>query len=219
MTKKAIIISIVSVVVVALGVFGVLFFIKGGFDSDNQVITPPKPGDSVSLDQTPTYKSCELFSMAAIQEGLGSGAQSIKPGERSGVVALNYEVADRCSFSFATSASEDNTLDVMTYLYSTDVSHSQAEIYDDSWRNISKTAVPAYTLSYPAYFKKITSGDTTAFVLQVIGGAKNYRLAIEQPSGNLTLNETTALNALISLANKANYSVANPTDVPPAPKV
>jgi hypothetical protein len=219
MTKKAIIISVASIVAIALGVFGVLFFIKGGFSGNDQIVTTPKPGDSVSLDQTPTYKSCELFSMATIQEGLGSGAQSIKPGERSGVVALNYEVADRCSFSFATSASEDNTLDVMTYLYSADSNHSQAEIYDDSWRNISKAAVPAYTLSYPAYFKKTTSGETTAFVLQVIGGAKNYRLAIEQPSGNLTFNETTALASLITLANKADYTVANPAGVPPAPKV
>lgn len=63
------------------------------------------------------------------------------------------------------------------------------------------------------------NGDTISFVLQVIGGAKNYRLAIEQPSSSLTYNETTALTSLISLANKADYSVADPAGVPPAPEV
>lgn len=214
-----IIISLASIVAIALGVFGVLFLIKGTPADDTQVNTSPKPGDSVSLDKTPMYKSCELFSTATIQDSLGGDAQSIKAGERSGIVALNYEVADRCSFSFTTSSSEDNALDVMTYLYSTDTSHSQAEIYDDSWRNISKAAVPAYKLDYPAYFRKTMNGDTISFVLQVIGGAKNYRLAIEQPSSSLTYNETTALTSLISLANKADYSVADPAGVPPAPEV
>lgn len=224
MTKKVLIISIASVVVVSLVVCGILLFLKGAPTQNpgNSDESAPKPGDAVALSETPEYKACEVLAVAtikpALELGLGDTVESLADGERSGVVAQNYEIADECNYTFATATSGDNTLNVQSYLYTADPEHTSANVFDTSWRNISKVSVPSYTLQYPAYFRIDQAEGRQSFMLQIVVNAKHYRFAIEQATGG-AFDEDKALAALIALALKANYSLAQPTDAPPAPQV
>lgn len=219
-TQRKIIIGIVSVVgviLVASAVSAILLLNRGNQPQDNQ---GTQPGDTVALEQTPNYATCSILPKESIKDALGSSATSISDGEREGVIGRNYETAEACSYSFSTSSSSDNMLTIQTYLYSPSATVNEGNSYDGgSWTNITKQFNKEYILEYPAYFQVTSESGVKEFVLQVVTSAKNYRFAIEQPDNNTTYNDTEALAVLISLVNKADYSVTDTSDAPPAPQV
>jgi hypothetical protein len=218
-TKKKIIIGIISVAGVILVASAVSIFLL--LSRDNQPDTQTgQPGDTVSLEQTPNYATCSMLPKDSVQTALGSVATSVSEGEREGIVARNYEIADACAFHFKTSSSDDNSVTLQTYLYSADAAFQEGSSYDDgSWKNITKQSNENFELEHPAYFQINTDSGVKEFVLLIVTSAKNYRFAIEQPAGKTTYNDDEALTALISLANKADYSVTDTSDAPPAPEV
>jgi flagellar basal body-associated protein FliL len=219
-TKRKIIIAIISVVVVILIASGAVAFLLLN-QRDNQPDTQTgQPGDPVSLEQTPNYATCSMLPKDSVQAALGSVAASVSEGEREGTVARNYEIADTCAFGFTTSSSNNNSVTLQTYLYSADASFQEGSSYGGgSWTNITKQFYEDFQLEYPAYFQANTVSDVKEFILQVVTSAKNYRFAIEQPTDKTTYTDTEALTVLIALANKADYSVTDTSDAPPAPKV
>lgn len=218
MSKKVIIISIASILVVAALVVGILFIIQR--NTPQQVVdSTPQPGDAVEIDKTPVYKSCEVVPRETITASFGTNASSFKDSERRGIVARNYEVADECSYSFSTASSEDNQFDIQVYQYGTEETAKGGDGFDNSWRNISKSYDKAYLLDYPAYFSATEASSRKHFTLEILNGPKHYQFAIEQPADG-AMSSDTAFNILIELANKANYKTAPVDDsIPPAPNV
>ena len=223
MSKKAIIISIVSVILISgLVVLG-LILVNGKQNTPDQTSESkgPQPGDSVAITKTPEYKACQLFTSDSLQTILGDKVSAVVNGERSGSIAANFEIADQCDYDFTTATSKDNELSIQVYQYSVSTEGSNLEQYDATWRNINVIADPEYTKGYPAYYKSSNVDDKKIFQMYVIGGAKNFRFAISQPLSSQYFSDQEVVAMMIKFANDANYDVANSTseDVPPAPNV
>lgn len=208
MTKKKIILSLAIVLGTGLLVTGALFLFKSlqTPTTTTPVNNEPKPGDALSLSDTPQYETCKLVAVDAIKNALGTSVTNVTAGERSGVIAINYESSEECSYSFATNSSDNNTFIAQTYAYTANVDRASTEQMDTSWRNVSKLSHPTYTLSYPAYLK-IDNDETKTSILRVITGAKNFLFTIEQPSEGALSDEDTEA-ALIKIAVAAQYGVA-----------
>lgn len=223
MTQKNILISIGIVLGVAVLVVGGLIalkqFMQPAVDQPPVTQADPQPGDRVAADKTPDYSSCSVVTQQMLETVDTKTILSVQPGSDSGVVAPNYEIAQKCTYTFTSASSQDNTLDVLIYLYApTDTTESGAS-YDTSWINISKGQLD-YALAYPAYFKATTADGKKASTLQIINGARNYRFTITQPE-SAALDDMSALKLMLSIANKADYKAAdsaNSSDIPAAPK-
>ena len=220
MSKKLmIIISIIGVILVAGIVTAVLVLTKGTATTNDQapIDTTPKPGQSVSAEDTPEYGACEVVGTASIQSALN--ATSVKNSTSSGIIADNYETAEACSFSYETAQSTDNTLRVRVYLVTASADHQATESFDISWRNISPIPYPEYTLQYPAYFKAIENGGNKEYTLQVISGTRHYQFVVVRPASVTTPDDEAIIKSLLTLASSADYNTVPSTDIPPAPEV
>jgi len=224
MSKKTIIISIVSVILVSGLAVLALVLINGKPNTPDETSEAkgPQPGDSVIITKTPEYKACELFTSDSLQSILGDKVSAVVNGERNGVVAANLQVADACDYTFTTSTSKENKLSIQVYQYSVSTEgSSNLEQYDATWRNVNVVADPEYTKGYPAYFKSSNVDDKKIFQMYVIGGAKNFRFAISQPLSSQYFSDQEVVTMMIKFANDANYEVTNASgeDIPPAPNV
>lgn len=223
MSKKTILISIGAVLLTSGLAILALVLVNGvpGTSEQPTQSTGPKPGDVVAVTQTPEYKSCEVFTADSLRTILGEKVSAIANGERSGVIAPNYEIADACDYTFTTNSSKENTLSIQVYQYSASTDQSKIEQYDGTWRNINVVADPEYTKGAPAYYKSIDVDGKKIFQLYVLTGAKNLRFAITQPLSSQYFSDKEAIALLIQFANEANYDSVNQTseDVPPAPNV
>lgn len=219
MSKKKIVIISIAALILATGLtILVLWLVKGAGQQQppEQTVAQPKPGDSVAVEKTPVYKSCDLLPQTLLTETFGDTAMNITTGERSGEVAANLEVADECTYKLNSAS-----LTVQVYLYSASAKNSGGDQYDASWRNVNSYADESYTLNFPAYYKKTEANAKTTYTFNVIGAAKNYRFIIEKDTAATIFTDDTALASMISLANGADFSVADTSseDIPPAPNV
>lgn len=217
MSKKVIIISIISVALVAVVTITAFLLIKGNnTQSDNGA--KRTPGETVALSDTPDLKTCEVVSVASIKDALDEAGETLSAGERSGIVGHNGEAADSCRYTF-TNRDTDSTLALEVYPYTNSDGNESAvgNVFDSSWLNINKAQFPPYTLTYPAYFKAADEGTDTTFTFHVITGVRHYQFTITQPKGEDGYTRESVIPVLISLAIKANYEISGDQDAPPAP--
>lgn len=217
MHRNAIIISIIGVLVVAGAVVGILWFINNSKDNQDNNSSAPKPGDTVSINETPNFKTCEAIPEKDIKQILGATISSLSSGNRSGIIAHNLEKAEVCTYEFTVNESTPSRLMITTYPYTTNDASETTNVFDSSWHNITSFEFKEYKLTYPAYFKKTSDESNTEFALQIVSGPKHYRFSISQPNSQITYNEKQAAEALIQLAVKTNYNAANDDKAPPSP--
>lgn len=213
--RNIIIISLLGIIAAAgLSVLALVIFVKQQTDDNNQQRVL-RPGDTLSNEETPNYKTCSLVSVDEIKSSFGSQIKNLADSDAAGVVASNGELAQTCSYSFSTDKSTDNKLllAVYTYKVSTRDTNSGEPALDASWARVS---------DFPksAYFKHETSVNTTTSVLRVTTGPSIYLFSIGQPVGQETFDYSSALISLSKLAKKAKYTevTTSSDDAPPAPK-
>jgi hypothetical protein len=164
---------------------------------------PPVTQGSVSLTKTPQYNACQVISIADIQNTFyGNLVTEIKPGIRIGTNAPNGTIADGCGFGLRTAKSVNNTLAVEVYPYTATVDGNDKETADNTWAEVASS-------NPKAYFAKATEGDTTIYKLRVIPGGKNVMFELRQPTNAIAIDQPSALDFLVGIATKANFSVIN----------
>jgi hypothetical protein len=213
MTKKMFIISLIVIIVIGVGVFGVLFFVKKGSTPQASVDTSPKPGDAVALSETPEYKACEFITAPSVKSALGEGISNFSDATRNGVVAQNYEVAETCDYSFSTVKSDENTASIRIVKASLDPS-KQVSQDPPTWVGVNSADYPEYKINSQAKYETIESSDTIQFVLTLLDGPKEYLFIIAQPKDAATFDKDTAASALIKMANVANLDMTRKTTPP-----
>jgi len=95
-------------------------------------------------------------------------------------------------------------LSVQAYPYTATADGVSKEAVDASWSEIAAS-------NPKAYFGKDIDGDTVVYKLRVIPGGKNVMFELRQPLNSAAIDEPSALDFLVGLAAKADYSVI---DVP-----
>lgn len=217
MSKKLLIIlSVVGVIVVAAVVVLILQLVNGKTTTQQLSDGSPKPGESVALADTPDFKACSTVSIDALKASLGNDGSSLSEGQRQGIIGHNLQKADSCTYPFITGGI-NSMLRIEVYPYAASDATSDSNTFDSTWRNITSAQYPEYTTPYPAYYKERTQAESTQFVLQIVTGARHYHFAISQPEGKATYDDEAALKVLIALAVKADYTLANDPNAPPAP--
>lgn len=215
--RKIILISIIAVIVIAALSFGTIYGIR--------MLTAPKPapaktttlsGDSVAIDKTPSFKTCQLVDKATIQKGFGDQMSEITDGTRAGVIASSGAIAEDCEYDFTTAKTTDNSLSIQTYTYTTTAEGEKSkEQMDASWIQLTYA-------KQPSYFHTDTSsdGNYTIDTLRVITGPKNYLFVVRQPKDKVTFTDLEVRAILVQISSNANYSVSNDDpNAPPAPDV
>jgi len=183
----------------------------------------PKPVTTspVSLDKTPNYGACSIITTDTMKQSAnGSRITSIVEGVRIGEEAANGTTAESCSFAFASAASNQNTLTVAVYPYTSAADGTNTEVMSGSWAEVASS-------NPPAYFSKSTAdeGNTTVYYVRVLPGAQNVLFTLKQPAGKETFDQVDALDFLVGIAAKAtlqDLKTATPQDVteglPPEPE-
>ena len=195
MSRKVIIISILSLVIITGAVIGGLALFKSPQVATTPDETKPdtsNPAAEVVLNKDP----CILLTVDSITSILGSVAKSVKPGVSSDATALNGETAEDCAYTFTTAASDNNSLSMQTYLYKPDGNETPGL----DWYNIDKTDLPTY-------FKEIDSADkkTHTYNMRVINGPTNYLYVISQPTGKTSFDMMAAIDVLRNISKAAKY--------------
>jgi len=167
--------------------------------------TPAPPKTEISLTKTPDYNACNIIKTDDIKNTFYADLiTAISPGARVGVNAPNGTIGDSCGFSLTTDKSADNSLSVQAYPYTATADGVSKEAVDASWSEIAAS-------NPKAYFGKDIDGDTVVYKLRVIPGGKNVMFELRQPLNSAAIDEPSALDFLVGLAAKADYSVI---DVP-----
>ena len=185
-----VIIVVAIVAAVAVGLY---------FATPKAVPAPPKT--EVSLTEAPDYNACNVIKIDTIKNTFYANLiTGISQGVRAGVKAPNDTIADSCGFGLTTEKSLNNSLSVQVYPYTATVSGASKEAADASWSEVAG--------SKPiAYFGKDVNDQTIIYKLRVIPGGKNVMFELRQPIDAAAIDEPSALDFLVGLAAKADFSV------------
>ena len=186
---------IAASIVVALIIVGIILY---AITPKAAKVTPPK--SEVSLTQTPDFNACKVIGAPALQH---TSITNVSAGIRVGMNASNGTVADACGYTFTTSKSANNGLLVEVYPYTVTTNGKDNETVDASWSQVAGS-------NPVAYFGKDFTSDTMIYKLRVIPGPKNVLFELHQPTNSVAIDEPDALDYLVGIAAKADYSVINP---------
>jgi len=166
--------------------------------------TPAPPQTEVSLTDTPDYNTCSIITKEIIQNTFyGDLITGITLGQRAGVKAPNGTIADSCGYSLTTSKSLDNSLSVLVYPYTATVNGADKETVSATWREVAGS-------NPKAYFSKDIEGETVIYKLRVIPGGKNVMFELRQSMDSIAIDEPSALDFLVGIAAKADFTVIEP---------
>jgi hypothetical protein len=163
--------------------------------------TPAPPPSQVSLTETPDYNACNIIKSSDIKSTFnGSAITSLSQSARAGIKAPNDTTGDSCGYSLTTAKSLDNSLSIEVYDYIPVINGNNKETNDSSWSEVASS-------NPQAYFGKDIADETVIYKLRVIPGGKNVMFVLRQPLADRTFDEPQALDFLVGLATKADYSV------------
>jgi len=163
--------------------------------------TPMPPKTQISLTQTPDFNTCNVIKTDDIKAVVhGDLITNSSQGVRVGVNAPNDTIADSCGFTLETAKSPNNSLSVQVYPYTATIDGVNKEAVGDAWSEVASS-------DPKAYFNKSTNDDTVVYKLRVIPGGKNVMFELRQPKNAAAIDEASALDFLVDLANKADLTV------------
>jgi len=216
MNKKAIIISIAAILAIAGITTGIIVFFRGN-PATQQVAPETSIGNDVSLEDTPTYKACEIVPTETIKKVFGDKLAKLTDGTRSGAVAPNGENAEGCDYTYTSPKSDKNTLTIQVYQTGAGKTNAaNTPMGDPTW-----FVIPGVTIEYTALYKHVedTNANTQHFLLSVMTPTKYYLYTISQPIDTGALSVGDSMDILALLANAGKYDISTPTDAPPAPVI
>lgn len=199
--KKAVRKARTKSVVKVLIVISILAVVAAGLYMATPKATPAPPKTEISLTQTPDYNACNVIAVDDIKSTFYADLiVDISQGVRAGVNAPNDTIADSCAFSLTTKKSLNNSLSVQVYPYTAIVDGDNKEAVDASWSEVAASQPKAY-------FGKDVDDKSVIYKLRVIPGGKNVMFELRQPLEVAAIDEPSALDFLVGLASKADFTV------------
>lgn len=204
MSKKALIIGIVVVLLVAIGTTTVLFLIKNNTASNQTKLIPNGTTPDLSVD----YGACDLLSTDTIKSILGLGSDNLFAGFDTGKGSSGGgDSAQNCVYGFKDKViviSNDMLLDTFyttVYIFGDDARKDAARNVYDSGDVILGLGDKA------AFFEK--SGETldyTNYEVRVGNGLLDYSFSIRQSKDSTLFTSASAKSKLTELAKSVDYT-------------
>jgi hypothetical protein len=204
MSKKAIIISLIAMLVVAGGVVGALVLYKNPLASTFGT----DPSVPLAADTSKDYGACTLLDNATILSALGvSSADLYGPNNMGRIYSHLGDESQTCVYSFVPGGTIDNgfhienSLSVEVYVYKNQSTKDKVVI-DPNYTPAVVTGV-----ADSATFAGIKSDDPSAsqYVLKAVSGLKTYTFTLTKPTDGNTFTDSSARTALETIAKSATY--------------
>lgn len=209
MSKKAIFISIITVLIVAGVVVGGLYLFKyKPGDTAYDPTGPAKPGTVLVADTSKDFNATTLLSLEKVKEALGAPAASLEGPYNLGFVhAKDDGESQTAVYPFTTGGNIDNSYNV-TNAFSFEVFQHKDKASVDALIAVKpSTAVDVASLGDSAWFveNKTSGTPSTSYALIVVSGTKHYTFRISQPSSATTYTSATVKTALTTIASELTY--------------
>lgn len=128
---------------------------------------------------------------------LGDKAKSVKDANTTNVFNYNGDRSQTVSFDFTRADGQKASLYI-------DLTQFKSSASMDSQHILAETSLARIINGHSAYYMHAqTLGSVREYRLLVINDLKAYKFVIDQPINNITINEVSAVAALIKLAEKA----------------
>lgn len=204
MSKKAIIIGIITVLVVAVGTTAVLYFIKNNTSSNN----PSTPVAETVPDLSANYGACDLVTKDLIQSNLDIASVSLFDGFDTGKGNLGGgDTAQDCVFGFNKQVTEISP-DMFTNSFYTTV-----HVFADQAQKTAGDSVYEGADIIPgigdkaAFFEESGEAlDYTNFEVRVSKGLRVFSFSIRQSKDSTLFTSVTAKSKLAELAKTVDYT-------------
>ena len=209
MSKKAIIISIIAVLIVAGIVVGGLYLFKyKPGDAAYDPTGPAKPGTVLTADTSKDFNATTLLSKDTVKSALGTAAANLEGPNNLGFVhAKDGGESQTAVYPFVSGGTIDNSYNV-TNAFSFEVyQHTDKASVDALIAVKPSTAVDITSLGDKAWFieNKTAGAPTTSYSLLVVSGTKHYTFRISQPANAATFTLDSAKSALTTIASSLTY--------------
>lgn len=213
--KKILLISIIAVVVVAAGSFGVLLLTRKAATPATVAAKPfdtkgPAAPDVVNApDTSKDFGACNLVVKTTISQSIGKAAANLQGPDNLGLGHLSAgDEAQSCVYSFITGGTFDNSFNAQNGFTIEAYVHANQQSLDNAKSakpyGVQPSPVPniADSAAYASFADKTNQKQIS--VLQAYKGLKRYSFTLSQPAaGALSAND--AQTALTTIAKSANY--------------
>ena len=204
MSKKAIIIGIVTVLVVAVGTTAVLYFIKNNTSSDTSSTAVPETVPDVSAN----YGACNLVTKDAIRSNLGIESNALFDGFDTGKGNIGGgDTSQDCVFGFNKKVTQISADMFMDSFYTT------IHVYADQAQKTAGDSVYEEADIIPgigdkaAFFEKSSELlDYTNFEVRVNKDLRYFSFSIRQSKDSTLFTAATAKSKLAELAKTVDYT-------------
>jgi hypothetical protein len=209
MSKKAVLISIIVVLIIAGVVVGglYLFMYKPG-DAAYDPTGPAKPGTVLTVDTSKDFNATTLLSKDAVKSALGTAAVNLEGPNNLGLVnAGNGGESQTAVYSFIPGGTIDNSFNVTNAFTFEVFQHKDKASVDSILAAKADTSVDVTGLGDSAWFieNNTVEAPTTSYNLIVVSGTKQYTFRISQPSDAVTFTSASAQTALTTIASQLTY--------------
>jgi len=205
MSKKVIIISVASVILIAGAVFGALYFIKKSSTPSEQA---PVAEAKTTPDLSVNFGACDLLNKETIKTALGAVAKDLQgPGDMGRAFLKGGDQSQVCVYSFVGDANFDNNFN-QTNSFNVEVFvHASQSSIDTLKTAVSdgKTVVTGIGDGAVYYSRADQAVTYQSFTLIVYSGLKHYTYNISIPKSDTRLNADSARTALESIAKSVTY--------------
>ena len=196
--RRSTVATLIIVVIAILGAIGLYMVTPKA--------TPAPPKTDVSLTETPDFNTCNIITTESIKGSFnGEFITGISQGLRAGMKAPNGTTADSCGYGLTTAKSLNNSLSVQVYPYTATVNGEDKETVGSTWSEVAAS-------NPHSYFVKDIENDVVIYKLRAIPGGKNVLFELRQPLGDAAFDEPSALDFLVGIAAKADFSVIEPVE-------
>jgi hypothetical protein len=195
MSKKAVIISIAAVLLIAGGVATGLWVFR-------DVINPPVQNNAnFEPDRSVDYGACRILTKDTIKAELGDVAKDLKDGFDSGKVFYSDGIESQyCSYDFASDTAAGN-FKVEVIMKNTEAGIEEATQLlsdDDAFTEVSVGGATGFYRETTDQ-TLLDSPRVTHFTLTFFEGTTQYALSINLPEDSTTFDTESATQALTSL--------------------
>lgn len=212
MSKKAIIISIISIIVVAGGVVGILLFVKA------QQTAAPSVDNATTLkaDLSKDYGACTILDKNFVKSTLGEPANDLQGPDNVGrIYSPNGDESQLCVYSFIGGGTIDNAFNqangfsTEVYVFKDEANKTAYKEVVDLTKGAVKGVGDAATFTYVTQDTAASPGSPvfkqTKATLKVYSALKIYTYTITQPTESSSFDEQSAKDALLTIAKSVTY--------------
>jgi hypothetical protein len=210
MSKKVIIISAISIIVIAGVAIAALLLLR-----PQTVVIVKTNSDSMSPDLAVDYGACSLLEKDFIKLTLGSTADNLQgPDDMGRIYLKNGDQSQPCIYSFIVGGTMENSFNasngfsVEVYKFKDQASldtrlavKNDSEIVVTGIGESANFVNSASTVASP----DAEPTDYTKNTLTVYAGLKSYTYSISEPTKSATFTTQTAQTALTTLAQRVSY--------------